>query len=53
MSELISYWARLGWENLQKKKQAPKSKKTFKPLDLGGPCNIDLSSRRDWLDQLD
>ena len=51
LSETISYWARVGRENLFKKKKKQAIK--FKSVDLGGPASIDLNSRRDWIDSLE
>ena len=54
VSELISQWARVGWETLQQKHKAEKKiRPDFKAAHLGGPAKIDLSSRRDWMDALD
>lgn len=51
VSELISYWARVGREMLRKQLKA--RKKQLKPVNLGGPAQIDINSRRDWMDLLD
>lgn len=51
LSEVISYWARLGRECDSAKKDANRPK--FSPVDLGGTAQIDLANRRDWLDVLD
>ena len=50
ISEIISEWAAIGRD--QWKKLKGKKKKTFKPLDLGGQ-NIDLTSRKEWMEDLD
>lgn len=50
MSELINHWASFGRKCLI---DAPKKQKSFSPINLGGPTKIDLTSRRDWMDQLD
>ncbi len=50
ISETISHWARVGWETLR---QAKKTNQPFKAADLGGPAQVDLTSRRDWIDSLD
>lgn len=51
VSEIVSLWARVGrdeWMKLQRSK----TKKTFRAVDLGEP-QIDLSSRRNWLEELE
>lgn len=51
ISEVISKWAQLGretWKQSQKKQRA----KEFKAKDLGAP-QIDLSSRKDWMEELE
>jgi len=50
ISETISLWARVGRETLLKRKKIQTSLKT---VNLGGPAKIDLSSRRDWMDELE
>lgn len=50
LSETISYWARLGWEALRKRK--PPSRK-IRPVNLGGKAKINLASRKAWMDELD
>ena len=52
LSEMISHWARIGWETLRKSRSRP-TKGEFKAVNLGGPSKIDLRSRRDWMDTLD
>lgn len=52
VSELISYWARVGYETLKKEQKNNKPKKHL-TADLGGEASIDLSSRRIWLDEID
>ena len=52
LSETISYWARLGREMLVKNKKN-KSKRSFKPVNLGGSALVDINSRRDYLDLLE
>jgi len=51
LSEVISYWARLGRDLLRQQKKA-RGKKLCS-LDLGGPASIDINSRREWMDLLD
>lgn len=51
ISEIISFWAQVGLDFI--KKQRVRKKSVFKPVDLGGPAEIDLNSRRDWMDLLD
>lgn len=51
ISEIISFWAQVGLDFI--KKQRARKKLVFKPVDLGGPAEIDLNSRRDWMDLLD
>jgi hypothetical protein len=50
ISEIISQWAALGREVWRDKKN--KSVKKFKALNLG-PEKIDLTSRKDWMEELD
>ena len=50
LSELISRWARIGWETLKKTHRA---KGEFKAANLGGPSKIDLRFRRDWMEALE
>lgn len=50
LSEVISYWARLGRDSLKAKKAKPPE---FKAVDLGGPASIDLTNRRAWMETLD
>lgn len=51
LSEVVSYWARLGRDSL---KAAAKARpKDFKPVDLGGPATVDLTNRRAWMEALD
>ncbi len=50
VSEIISEWAAIGrdqWKKLKSKKM-----KSFKPLDLGEQ-KIDLSSRKEWMEDLE
>lgn len=51
ISEVISKWAQLGREVFKQtsKNQRPKE---FKAKDLGAP-QIDLSSRKDWMEELE
>lgn len=51
ISEVISKWAQVGREvdKQNRKKQRPKE---FKAKDLGAP-QIDLSSRKDWMEELE
>ncbi len=51
LSEVITSWARLGYQSF---KEAKKSKKSggVKTVNLGGAAQIDINSRRDWLDLL-
>lgn len=51
LSETVSRWARAGREALTKKKG--RGTRKLKPANLGGSALIDLSSRRDWMDQLE
>lgn len=51
VSQVISDWARIGLETL--KKAAQSRRKALKSVNLGGAAEIDLSSRRDWMDSLD
>lgn len=50
ISEIVSEWARTGRDALKNK--ARRGKK-FQPVDLGGAAQIDLSSRRNWMEALD
>jgi len=52
ISELISRWARVGKAHLEKEHRRRK-KRSFAPVDLGGDARIDLTSRRDWMDQIE
>ena len=49
LSETISDWARIGRNYLKKAKC---KRRTFRGVNLGGPAQIDLTSREDWLDRL-
>lgn len=51
ISEVISMWARIGMEVSANKK--PSKNPVLQTVDLGNTVNIDLSSRRDWMDTLD
>jgi len=51
MSEIISRWAAAGRKALLKEVKG--GKRTLNSVDLGGPSQIDLSSRRDWYDSLE
>lgn len=51
LSEIISQWARMGREFLNKQQKAKPN--PFKPINLGGPAAVDLSSRNEWMDLLD
>ena len=54
LSSVLSHWARVGLETINKKQKEQKQQSPkFKPVDLGGPAQIDLRSRRDWMDSLD
>ncbi len=50
LSEIICFWASLGREEL-KNRNKTKLKK-FTPVDLGEE-KIDLSSRKEWMEELD
>ena len=49
ISAVISKWARAGREAL---KRQPKKGVEFRPVDLGGAARVDLTHRRDWLDEI-
>ena len=51
ISEVISMWARIGMEASANKKSS--KNRTLQTVDLGDTINLDLSSRRDWMDTLD
>ncbi len=51
VSEIISLWAKFGWERLKTHKR--RAKKTVTPVNLGGPSRVNLNSRHAWLDELD
>lgn len=51
ISEVISMWARIGMEASTNKKTTKNP--VLQTVDLGSTVNIDLSSRRDWMDTLD
>lgn len=51
LSEIISFWARVGRQFLAKQKKS--KMKTIKAVDLGGPSLLDINSRRDWMDTLE
>jgi len=51
VSEIISLWAKLGWERLKTTKS--RIKKSVTPVSLGGPSRVNLNSRQVWLDELD
>lgn len=51
LSEMISYWARVGWKTLRAQEARRPTK--IKPVHLGGPAIVDLNCRRDWMDNLD
>ncbi len=50
LSEIISFWARVGRQMLSKQKTKFKA---LKAVDLGGPSSVDINSRRDWMDTLE
>lgn len=50
LSEVISYWARMGREHLIKKKGG---KRKLKTVDLGGRAAMDINSRKEWIDLLE
>lgn len=50
LSEIISFWARIGRQMLSKHKTKANE---LKAVDLGGPSSVDINSRRDWLDTLE
>ena len=50
LSETISEWARLG--RRVAKEQRKKKRGHYSPVNLGSP-QLDLTSRRDWMDLLD
>jgi len=51
LSEVISRWAAAGRKALLR--EVKKKKRVLKSVNLGGPSQIDLSSRRDWYDSLE
>ncbi|MCP5463746.1 MAG: hypothetical protein H7A33_01845 [Deltaproteobacteria bacterium] len=51
LSETISLWARLGLESLKTKRNKTKPKIEF--VDLGGDSKIDLTNRKQWMDEID
>lgn len=51
ISEVISKWAQLGRE-VWKQNQKNQKMKEFKAKDLGVP-QVDLSSRKDWMEELE
>ena len=51
ISEVISKWAQLG-RDVVKQAQKNQRPKEFKAKDLGVP-QIDLSSRKDWMEELE
>lgn len=51
ISEIISNWAQMGRE-AWKQSQKNHKKREFKAKDLGAP-QIDLSSRKDWMEELE
>ena len=50
ISEVISHWARAGRDEWMERKRS--KKKDFKPVDLGS-LQLDLSSRRNWMEELE
>jgi hypothetical protein len=50
ISEVISSWARIGMEYLSKK--GKEKRPALKTVNLGSTSQIDLNSRRDWMDLL-
>jgi hypothetical protein len=50
VSEMISLWARAGREIMRK---PPRRSSKLKTVDLGGPSRIDLSSRKEWMEELE
>ncbi len=50
ISEIISSWAAMGRDLWRQKKGQPSKK--FKPLNLG-PEKVDLTNRKDWMEDLD
>ncbi len=52
LSETISEWAKTGFQMLKQKKN-DYQKKSFTPLDGGGPPYINIHNRNEWLDELD
>lgn len=52
ISEIISKWAQIGRDVLRQNQKDQKSRKEFKPRDLGQP-RIDLSNRKDWMEELE
>lgn len=52
LSQVISEWARLGRMQAEKQKGA-KSRRHLPTVDLGAPAQVDLSSRREWMEMLE
>ena len=52
ISEVISKWAQIGRDVLKQSQKDQKSRREFKPRDLGQP-QIDLSNRKDWMEELE
>lgn len=50
LSDVICLWARAGRKFFLTRK---KKRKDFCPVDLGDEAQIDLSSRKDWMEALD
>lgn len=52
ISEVISKWAQLGRDVWRQNQKDQKSRKEFKPCDLG-QLQIDLSNRKNWMEELE
>lgn len=51
VSEVVSYWARVGRETLTKRGRQQLRK--VPAVDLGGPASVNLNARRDWMESLE
>lgn len=50
LGEILSEWARVGYEALCK--QGKKGKRRLRSVNLGGETRIDINSRKEWMDLL-
>lgn len=50
LGEILSEWARVGYEALGK--QGKKGKRRLHGVNLGGEARIDINSRKEWMDLL-